>query len=336
MKYYNDTITIYKEFPLKKNNQSPVNFNSSGWKHFYHKDKTYDHYFIHYNNITCRYYPERYGTSQYWITFSIPNLLNGSNLFPVDLLSLDELFNKLNTILAEIVSFSTPTDVSTWQVSRADLFILHPIPPAQREMYLDAYRRISLGSYVPYQYENTFYLNSSLKKHKAAGTVVRVYPKLQEIQDRETAPKAVEDDFEKYMVLRDELVDFIRIEFQFRRRTLRYYFQGRKSVSFTDIMDVDFQKQKINRMIQRLGMNLNIINRKALLQSLPSIFKTKDTLQRAKDYVMMINKDRDVFPKTIKAHFTANQITYIRKKLKEHNLHSIVSENNDLIPVELL
>ena len=334
MRYYNDTITLYKEFSIRNKHQ--VTLNTTGWKHFSHKDKSEEHFFIHHKDITCRYYPDRYGKTQFWITFSIPKIINGSNLFPVDLASSDLLFDKINNILTEIVTFSTPTDIATWEVSRTDLFLLHPIPPEQRESYLSAYSRLSLGSYVPYNHENTFYLNSILKKHKAAGTVVRIYPKLQEIQDRETTPKAVEDDFERYMILQDELVDLIRIEFQFRRRTLRYFFKNSKTVIFTDIMNTDFQKERINRMIQRLNLNLNIINKKDLFQLLPAIFKRKETLQRAESYIKLINKERNVYPKTVKAHFTANQIGYIRKKLKEHNLHSIVSENNDLMPVELL
>ena len=330
MRYYNDTITLYKEFSIRNKHQ--VILTTTEWKHFSHKDKSEEHYFIHHKDITCRYYPHRYGKAQFWITFSIPKIINGSNLFPVDLSSPDILFDKTNSILSEIVTFSTPTDIATWEVSRTDLFLLHPIPPEQRESYLTAYSRLSLGSYVPYNHENTFYLNSILKKHKAAGTVVRIYPKLQEILDKE-APKAVEDDFERYMILQDELVDIIRIEFQFRRRTLRYFFKNRKTVTFADVMNNDFQKERINRMIQRLGMNLRIVSRKTMLQILPSIFKRKATLQRAEDYITLINKDRNVYPKTVKAHFTANHVSYIRRKLKEYGLHSIVSEFMELKPI---
>lgn len=57
------------------------------------------------------------------------------------------------------------------------------IQPKLRKWYLEAYENLSLGAYVPCKYKNTFYLNSILKKHKGAGTVVRIYPKLQEIHE---------------------------------------------------------------------------------------------------------------------------------------------------------
>ena len=329
MTFYNDTITLYKVLPT----QTQLVMNTSDWVHHIRREKAEDHYFIHYKDITCRFFPDRYGTAQFWITFSIPKLMNGNNLLPVDLPNPSEIYTKTSDILDEIVTFPTHEDVSTWEVSRTDLFLLHAIPPEQRVWYLSAYSRLSLGSYVPYNHENTFYLNSTLKKHKAAGTVVRIYPKLQEIQDKQPVPKDIEDDFERCMVLDDELVDIIRIEFQFRRRVLRYFFKGVKSVTFADVMNPDFQKKSINRMIQRLGLNLRIVSRKMMLQILPSIFKRKATLQRAEDYITLINKDRNVYPKTVKAHFTANHVSYIRRRLKEYGLHSIVSEFMELKPI---
>jgi len=312
------------------------------WRYFRRQNRYDSHHFIRYKNITCRYYPNRYGVGQIWVTFSIPKLLKGNNLYPITGKNIDMvLYNTVSRILAEILNPTTlpQGDISTWQVSRLDLFILHKIEPLLRKWYLRAYEKLALGAYVPYQYQNTFYLNSTLKKYKGAGTVVRIYPKLQEIHDRmspsNSVPKDVEKDFECYMMINDELRDYIRIEFQFRRQTLRYFFHHAKSVTVADVMQERFQIERINRMIERLGLHRNIISRQNMKKQLDIIFKKIPTRQRAGKYIMLINC-RGVYPQTIKQQFTEGQINYIRTILHKHNLHTVVSEFEDLEPVELL
>lgn len=333
MRCYIDTLSAYREF----SGMISIN-NAKGWRFFKKTNNDDSHFFINYGGITVRYYPSRYGVGQVWITFSIGKLLRGSNLFPLDMPHVDTvLYEKVSDILMGVLNLSpADSDISGWEISRADFFILHPIEPRQRKWYLTAYGQLSLGSYVPCQCQNTVYLNSTLKQHKAAGTVVRIYPKLQEIHDTSAMPSLVEKDFEAYMVLCDKLCDFVRIEFQFRRRVLRYFFNHAKSVTVADIMQEDFQKARINRMIERLGLHRQIISRERMREQLPLIFSKRPTLQRAKQYVRLVN-GRGVYPATIKSQFTAGQITYIRKRLYEHDLHCIVAEGgHDLAPVPLL
>jgi len=329
-----DTISAYREFSGKLS----IN-NSKGWNFFKKANNDDSHFFIKYGGITVRYYPSRYGVGQVWITFSIGKLLKGTNLFPLDMPDIDidkVLYKKVSGILMDVLNLSTAdSDISLWQISRTDFFILHPIEPRQRQWYLTAYKRLSLGSYVPYECQNTFYLNSTLKRHKAAGTVVRIYPKLQEVHDTSNMPSAVEKDFESYMVLNDHLQDFIRIEFQFRRRVLRYYLNHSKSVTVADIMREDFQKERINRMIERLGLHRPIISRQHMKDEINKVFIKQPTRQRAAQYIAMVN-GRGIYPKTIQRHFTEGEVRYIRKRLHDHNLHTVVSEFEDLQPVKLL
>lgn len=332
MKCYIDMLSAYRQF----SGMISIN-NSKGWKFFKKSNNDDSHFFINYGGITIRYYPSRYGVGQVWVTFSIGKLLRGTNLFPLDVPDIDTvLYEKVSDILMDVLSLSpTDSDISGWEVSRADFFILHPIEPGQRKWYLTAYKRLSLGAYVPYEYLNTFYLNSTLKRHRAAGTVVRVYDKPQEIFDTSNLPPAVEKDFESYMVLCDELCDFIRIEFQFRRRVLRYFFNHAKSVTVADIMQEDFQKARINRMIERLGLHRPIISRQHMRDAIKLIFSKKPTRQKAAKYISLINS-RGTYPKTIKANFTEGEIRYICKRLHDYNLHTIVSEFENLQPVKLL
>ena len=325
MKCYIDTLSVYRQF----SGMISVN-NSKGWKFFKKPNNNDDsHFFINYGGVTVRYYPCRYGVGQLWVTFSIGKLLSGSNLFPLDMLDIDKvLYEEVSNILMDILNLSpADSDISKWEVSRADF----SDKPGQRQWYLTAYKRLSLASFVPYEYLNTVYLNSTLKRHKAAGTVVRIYDKPQEIFDTSAMPSAVEKDFEAYMVLCDELCDFIRLEFQFRRRVLRYFFGHAKSVTVADIMQEDFQKARIDRMIERLGLHRPIISRQRMRDEINKIFIKQPTRQRAAQYIAMVN-GRGVYPKTIRRHFTEGEARYIRKRLHDHNLHTVVSEFEDLEP----
>lgn len=317
-----------------------LNNNHVQWKFFKRKNKTNNHFFVRYRKATCRYYPNRYGKGQIWLTFSIPKLLTGNNLFPVTGSNIDNaLYSLVNDILSEIFDINTlPTyNLSVWQVSRLDLFILHRIEPRLRKWYLEAYEHLSLGAYIPYKHKNTFYLNSILKKHKGAGTVVRIYPKLQEMYETmlDMTPADVDKDFEYYMMLNDELNDYIRLEFQFRRQTLRYFFHNAKSVTVADVMQEQFQVERINRMVVRLGLHRKIISRQNMKKQLDKIFIKKPTRQRAGQYITLVNT-RSRYPQTIKQQFAEGQIKYIRQKLHENGLHTVISEFEDLEPVQLL
>lgn len=336
MNCYIDTMIAY----VNVSTTPVLNNNHVQWKFFKKNNKTDNHFFVRYRKVTCRYYPNRYGTGQIWLTFSVPKLIKGNNLYPISDTYLEtKMYTLIDDILSEI--FDTTTiqigSLSTWQVSRLDLFILHRIEPRLRTWYLKAYEKLALGAYVPYKYKNTYYLNSILKKHKGAGTVVRIYPKLQEMYKKalNEIPKDVEEDFEYYMKINDELHDYIRIEFQFRRQTLRYFFQNAKSVTVADVMDEKFQVERINRMIIRLGLHRKIISRKNMKKQLDKIFIKKTTRQRAGQYITLVNT-RGTYPQTIKTNFTEGQIGYIRKVLHDNDLHTVVSEFEDLEPVNLL
>ena len=336
MKCYIDTMVAYIEV------STPPIFNNNyvSWKFIKQKNVEDNHFFVRYRKLTCRYYPSRYGTCQIWLTFSLPKLLRGNNLYPVTGDNIDNaLYTKVNGILSEIFDITTlpPYDLSVWQVSRLDLFLLHRIEPRLRNWYLKAYEHLSLGAYVPYKYKNTYYLNSSLKKHKGAGTVVRIYPKVQEMYETssEAMPTDVNNDCEYYLKLNDELHDYIRLEFQFRRQTLRYFFHNAKSVTVADVMKEQFQVERINRMIVRLGLHRKIISRQNMKTQLDKIFIKKPTRKRAGQYITLVNT-RGVYPQTIKQHFAEGQIKYIREKLHGCGLHTVVSEFEDLEPVQLI
>lgn len=326
---YIDTLSIYAVF---NGGSITLNHTAAQWRHFKKPDQNASHYFIRYKNLTCRFFPSRYGYNWVCVTFSIGKLLRGTNLRPLDIED-KELYQRVSEILMEIISLPN-YDIATWQVSRLDLFILHAIPPGRREDYERAYQRLSLGSFIPYQYKSTAYLFSRLKRYKAANTTIRIYPKLAEIADKEY-PSIIDKDVELYAELFDKLEDYMRLEFAFRRPTLRRYFNG-NGVAVADVMNENFQKERINRMIQRLHLDLTIITRTHMRNAIKLIFSKKPTQQRAARYISMVNS-RGAYPKTVKANFTEGEVRYIQQKLRQYGIHTVLTDGIDnLEPVQLL
>ena len=70
-------------------------------------------------------------------------------------------------------------------------------------------------------------------------------------------------------------------------------------------------------------------------QQLDMIFTKAPTRQRAGKYIGLVN-GRGVYPQTIGQHFTEGQVKYIRQKLHQHGLHTVVSEFVDLEPVQYI
>lgn len=166
MRCYIDTLTAYREF----SGMISIN-NSKGWKFFKKTNNDDSHFFINYGGITVRYYPSRYGVGQLWVTFSIGKLLREANLFPLDMPDVDKvLYEEVSNILMDILNLPpADADISKWEVSRADFFILHAIEPRQRKWYLTAYKRLSLGAYVPYEYSEYLLSQQHLKTPQSGG-----------------------------------------------------------------------------------------------------------------------------------------------------------------------
>lgn len=333
MRCYLDTISIYKEF-----SSSLVLDNTIvKWKIFKKANRSETHFFVRHRGITCRYYPNQYGVGRLWITTSVPKLLAGSNLRPLNLPNLDMLlYQTISDILTDIIKLSaSDRDIASWQVSRADLFLLHQVPPKQRQWYLQAYSRLALGSFVPHQHKGTHYLFSTLKKHRAAGVTVRIYDKPQEMGETSLdTPKVIDKDIEYYLRLGDDLVDYVRLEFAFRRRVLKSYLH-QTSVAVADILREDFQVDRINKMIVRLGLHRPIVSRSHMKQHLDKIFTKKPTRQKVGKYISMLNS-RGAYPSSIRNSFTEGEIKYYRMKVNRYGLHTIVSEFEDLKPIQPL
>lgn len=155
-----DTVSLYTELTT-----NIIFNNASQWRYFKKSDVLESHYFIRYKGLTARYYVYR---NQLWLTFSIPKLLKGSNLFPADMDDLDRiLFDRIDYTLGEIIIYPFLPSVRDWQVSRVDLFFLHRIEPGKRTWYMDAYSHLTLGGLCTISVSNGWDILSQFYTEKA-------------------------------------------------------------------------------------------------------------------------------------------------------------------------
>lgn len=100
-------------------------------------------------------------------------------------------------------------------------------------------------------------------------------------------------------------------------------------------MKEQFRIDRINKMIMRLGLHRPIVSRSHMKQHLDKIFTKKPARQKAGKYISMLNS-RGTYPSNIRNSFTEGEIKYYRQKLHRYNLHTIVSEFEDLKPIQTL
>lgn len=330
---YADTVTMYIDCPkgLKLINAPD--------KHWILKkdisDSNFDNYHIKLDKLYVRYYPKIFGQRRLFLTYSLPKLLCNSNVFNVA--NFDEIvcYNLIIDKLHLCIDISGLQSVSfnDWNTSRIDLFIMHPIDPEERVEYEETYSTLRLGKYIPFKYENTIYLNSILRPDKAAGVVFRAYPKMKEInyRNRLNYPDDVDHDHEECLQLSDKKTEYYRFEFMLRRTAIRYECKKiNVPATIHNVLNEDFQKQLINKMVYRIGLNLGILAKREFIQIINATFKTNTTNQNAKYLARQIRNQLPV------NKLNKNQIYYIRKKLRNMNIHIVTSKYIKLKPVEML
>jgi len=123
---------------------------------------------------------------------------------------------------------------------------------------------------------------------EVGGHHVRMKDESQWIKIPDHTPKVIDKDVEYYLRLGDDLVDYVRLEFTFRRRVLKNYLH-QPSVTVADIMQEQFQIDRINKMITRLGLHRRIVSRSHMKQHLDKIFIKRPTRQKAGKYISMLN-----------------------------------------------
>ena len=330
---YADTVSMYYDF----NNKFPYNLvMPRPWKlNNRSKDVFLHHWYLKLDKMYLAFYPDMYGNGRLFVTFSLPKLLKGSNVYNVSNFDEDKCYEIICTELSVfpwiiLSPYNRPTSFTDWQVSRIDLFIMHHIPVGQRTDYQEAYELLTLPRYRTTRYKNTCYINSSFRPDKKSNKVFRSYPKLKEEQDRICLeyPLAVHKMHETYLQTMDRVEDLYRFELMLRRSIIKYECQKRGlQPNMHELFKQEFQKELLSKMISAVGLDRNILCRNDFKKQVYQIFKTPKTKQNALLLARCIRNKQNV-------PLTSNQIYHIKKELKKHDIHFVTHRYRNLLPVQ--
>ncbi len=338
---YADTVSMYYTFPITVGSviQMPPPWRYSGQG----KDANFHHWFVKQERSFLAFYPEMHGHVWLFVTYSVPRLMhkNGSNTFNVQDFDEAELYERVAKEIevfpwaGQPFAMKMPGSFSDWQVSRIDLFLMHKIPPKQRQDYMDSYSLLMLPRHRPEKYMNTFYLNSSLRPDRKSNKVFRVYPKLQEISDRarkrsaaitgEDYPLAVHRKHEEFLNMDEKVEDFIRFEWMLRRSVIRY--ECGKHPTVSKVLSQQFQESVLAKMVSAVGLNLRILSRNDFKAEARRVFKTEKTYQNALQLARQVRNGQNV-------SLSRYQAGFVKKELKKNGIHYITNRYITLLPVK--
>lgn len=332
---YADTVSMYYDFsckfPYTLKLPKPWKFNKRNRDVFLH------HWYLKLDKMYLSFYPDMYGYARLFVTFSLPKLLHDHNTFNVKNFNEAECYELIKKELSVFPFFllvpikEIPTSFNDWFISRLDLFIMHPIPPKQREDYMSSYELLTLPRCRSVRYKNTCYVNSSLRPDKKSNKVFRAYPKLQEIADRLndklSYPQDVHRQHELYLQTNEYKEDLYRFEFMFRRKAIKYECDKQKVPSTVhEVFQQSFQEDLLSKMISAVGLDRQILHRTEYKKAVNQIFKTQKTKDNALLFARCVRNKQ-------KPNLTANQISKVKQVLKDNNIHFVTNQYRSLIPV---
>lgn len=329
---YADTVSMYYDF----NNKFSYNLvMPKPWKlNSRSKDAFLHHWYLKLDRMYLAFYPDMYGVGRLFVTYSLPKLLKGSNIYNVKPFDEDKCYQIINRELSVfpwviLAPYDRPKSFRDWSVSRLDLFIMHHIPAGEREDYQQAYELLTLPRYRSVKYENTCYINSSFRPDKKSNKVLRSYPKLKEQQDQICSeyPASVHKMHEIYLQTSDTRTDLYRFELMLRRSILKY--ECKKygiQPNMHEVLQQDFQEKLLSKMISAVGLERNILCRNDFKKQVYQIFKTPKTKQNALLLARCIRNKQ-------KVPLTSNQIYRIKNELKKQGIHFVTHRYCNLLPV---
>lgn len=332
---YIDTFSIYYDFPSAPiipwmpRMLPPWRYRDSAG------DGCLHHWFLAQGRSFLAFYPNLYGKARLYMTCSVPRLINGSNMFNVHGFDEGAFYGLVQQELRAFPwpggRFGQPASFRGWQVSRADFFIMHFIPPGERGDYMDAYALLTLPRHRNARYGGTCYVNSSLRPDRKSGKVLRIYPKPQEAYDRHMGyadmPPAVGRRHEAYMQMDEDVVDAVRVEVMLRRGALRYQCRKRGvGTTAHDVLSQGFQEGVLSDMLAAAGLGLRILHRREYVRAANAIFKTGRTRANAKLLARQVRNGQAVT-------LSKGQAAFVRKVLRENGIHYITSPYRSLRPI---
>jgi hypothetical protein len=317
---YLDTVTLRFEFPK----HSLQRKHSSRWSlttETYGGQKVVSHY-LKEDHFTLRVFDCFVnGKSILSATFSVPKVLNGNNYCYADIAELGGLYTRLDCVIQKNLTAPKMINIMKGQVSRADLFYMHPIEPELREVYHNAYACMKYRAFTKIGYISTNYLTSKpFQYHKGnpASVVYRCYDKDIEAFQR-NYPGSVHEDFENAQEVEYTPPGYRRFEAQFLRPKLKRMLK-KNSVTLADISDPQFQVKGLDSFFLATKMYDRMLPVKELHHQIQSIFPREKTRRNATDITHDIRNG-------MKPKKTVAQQRYVTDALHANGIHYISTPN---------
>jgi hypothetical protein len=285
-------------------------------------------------NITLRYYQSFYGVDRLFITCSVPKVLRGHNYWYIDTDEVPAFVTKVEAVLRKHIQSPANIDLMAFQLSRADVFYMHAVPPELKELYLDSFGKMDAGRFEKFRIKNTRYLsctpfpadkNRSGSKARSQSVGFKMYDKDKEVFDR-YYPQGVDEDFISNSSIECCPANYIRLEVAMRRSKLRREFGN--SVTVGDFMyNLPKQAELLDCYFKQFGMYDRVLSIPNFHKAAAEMSKTDKMYRNLLETARLIRKDRN-------PAVSDESLRYMCKLLRANGVSIITTKGHDLIPID--
>ncbi len=333
MNIYIDTISIYHDYPKRSIKLNPnIHW---GIKNEQKGNHSVTCHWAHDNNITIRIYDCIFGVARIFITCSIPKVVHNHNYWYIDSSDIPVFISKVESTLQAYILSPQNISILSFQLSRADLFYMHNVPPELKEVYLNAFGKMGNGHYKQFNYINTRYISCKLfcndkdkddGKARLSAVVVRIYDKDLEVFNR-YYPEAVHEDFIYRQHAEYIPSNYIRLEVSMLRQKLT----NRLGVNFATLGDLllnpTLQAEILDNYFQTLGLYNRVLSAPNFRNEVATIAKTPKTYHNIINTARLKRNDRN-------PNISPDALRYINDMLSDNGLSIITTSKHDLIPID--
>lgn len=296
----------------------------NGWKHFV-KGKYEEHiegYSLSHNGIDLLYFPCLYGQIVLKATLNLGRIFHGNNAASIWTCNLQDLHQRLNTLLEGIINLNKIGHIRYWMVYKYECFadfIIH-------EQDMNAWLQVISKCSMPYKTndlthfeDGTIYFHSGKSLAKSHSNV-KIYDKLKQLRDTESKFNRPRIDYNNadyinlplgYRILR---IEIYHDRAPIRRHNKRVIIGESKnlirSINYSDILNADEpipeqcfytfeelfrfkrQIQDINKVVSELNLNRPVTTTKKLIKAVESLEYTDTIIKNVISTLKYINNPR--------------------------------------------
>jgi hypothetical protein len=342
MNIYLDTVAAYTDYPKYAIQRNPnVHWNKTVKQM---GNQTVTSHWVRDNDITLRVYDQLYGASRLFMSTSIAGLDPDNiyhNYWYGKLSNIPIIVDSMKQTIGKHILTPTAIDPLSFQLSRADLFFMHPVPPSLKPYVLDALGQMGGGQFKSSTFENTRYISCKLifdtdneGNRRVSSVVVRIYCKDREVFTR-YYPEAVYEDFEHHRYTEYTHPHYIRIETSYTRDAIVYRLGGKGNTTPRQanpgttlgalLLDPVLQTSLINQRFDMMGFYEQCHPTRRLTHRIEAVCKTDKVYRNALELIDALRKDKppNLTPdevRTVRELLQANLISLVPSGIKGQSL----------------